>query len=184
MGHAQAQRHRARRHSFLLLLTSLLRTTGVSSIPAWYEAGAIKFEFASTRSLFIVQLILMGAGSTQQGVNSVSLMFVETKRYMDFINPGSQAKEGTFFGLEASLEGLEPGYPGGPLLNPLGLAKDIHLAHDWKLKEIKNGRLAMVAMIGIFVQASVTHTGPVDNLIKHLSNPWHTTVIQTLGLGS
>jgi hypothetical protein len=30
-------------------------------------------------------------------------------------------------------------YPGGPLLNPLGLAKDIKNAHDWKLKEIKNG---------------------------------------------
>lgn len=36
--------------------------------------------------------------------------FAETKRYMDFINPGSQAKEGSFFGLEAALEGLEPGY--------------------------------------------------------------------------
>lgn len=35
--------------------------------------------------------------------------FAETKRYMDYISPGSQAKEGSFFGLEASLEGLEPG---------------------------------------------------------------------------
>lgn len=38
----------------------------------------------------------------------------------------------------------------------------------------------MVAMLGIFVQASVTHTGPIDNLITHLSNPWHATIIQTL----
>lgn len=30
-------------------------------------------------------------------------------------------------------------YPGGPLLNPLGIARDIENAHDWKLKEIKNG---------------------------------------------
>lgn len=30
-------------------------------------------------------------------------------------------------------------YPGGPLLNPLGLAKDIKSAREWKLKEIKNG---------------------------------------------
>lgn len=29
---------------------------------------------------------------------------------MDFTNPGSQAKEGSFFGLEAALEGLEPGF--------------------------------------------------------------------------
>lgn len=99
---------------------------------------------------------------------------------MDFVSPGSQAKEGSFFGLESALEGLEPGYPGGPLLNPLGLARDMENAHVWKLKEIKNGRLAMVAMVGIFVQAAVTHAGPIDNLIEHLSNPWHRTIIQTL----
>ncbi|PSS31423.1 Photosystem I chlorophyll a/b-binding protein like [Actinidia chinensis var. chinensis] len=154
-----------------ILVTDLIRVTGMSNLPVWYEAGATKFQFASTRTLFIVQLILMG--------------FVETKRYMDYTNPGSQAKEGTFFGLEASLEGLEPGYPGGPLLNPLGLAKDIKNAHEWKLKEIKNGRLAMVAMLGIFVQANLTHVGPIENLVYHLSDPWHRTIIQTLaGSGS
>ncbi|EYU25420.1 hypothetical protein ABFS82_03G044200 [Erythranthe guttata] len=150
-----------------ILFTDLLRVTGISDLPVWYEAGATKFDFANTTTLFIVQLLLMG--------------FVETKRYMDFKNPGSQAKNGSFFfGLEASLEGLEPGYPGGPLLNPLGLAKDIKNAHELKLKEIKNGRLAMMAMVGFFVQANVTHVGPIENLIKHLSNPWHTTIIQTM----
>ncbi|XVF39941.1 hypothetical protein PTKIN_Ptkin01aG0073100 [Pterospermum kingtungense] len=149
-----------------ILFTDLLRVTGISNLPVWYEAGAVKFEFASTRTLLVVQLLLMG--------------FAETKRYMDFISPGSQAKEGSFFGLEAALEGLEPGYPGGPLLNPLGLAKDIKNAHEWKLKEIKNGRLAMIAMLGIFVQAYVTHAGPIDNLVEHLSNPWQKTIIQTL----
>ncbi|XP_039055895.1 photosystem I chlorophyll a/b-binding protein 5, chloroplastic-like [Hibiscus syriacus] len=153
-----------------ILFTDLLRITGISNLPVWYEAGAVKFEFASTTTLIVVQFLLMG--------------FAETKRYMDFISPGSQAKEGSFFGLESALAGLEPGYPGGPLLNPLGLAKDIKNAHDWKLKEIKNGRLAMVAMLGIFVQAYVTHAGPIDNLVEHLSNPWHKTIIQTLSSSS
>uniref|UniRef100_A0A0F7CYY9 Chlorophyll a-b binding protein, chloroplastic n=1 Tax=Erodium texanum TaxID=28960 RepID=A0A0F7CYY9_EROTE len=149
-----------------ILVTDLLRVTGISNIPVWYEAGAMKFRFANTTTLFLVQMILMG--------------FVETKRYMDFIKPGSQADDGIFFGLESAFEGLEPGYPGGPILNPLGLAKDIKNAHDWKLKEIKNGRLAMIAMLGFFVQASVTHAGPIDNLVEHLSNPWHKTIVQTL----
>lgn len=150
-----------------ILFTDLLRTTGVSKLPVWYEAGATKFDFASTRTLLIVQLILMG--------------FVETKRYMDFMYPGSQAQENAFFfGLEPAFEGQEPGYPGGPFLNPLGLAKDIKNAHEWKLKEIKNGRLAMIAMLGIFVQAHVTHTGPIENLVQHLSDPWHKTIIHTL----
>ncbi|XP_043712611.1 photosystem I chlorophyll a/b-binding protein 5, chloroplastic isoform X2 [Telopea speciosissima] len=119
-----------------ILFTDLLRVTKISNLPVWYEAGAVKFNFASTETLFIVQLLLMG-------------------------------------------------YPGGPLLNPLGLAKDIKNAHDWKLKEIKNGRLAMVAMLGIFIQANVTHVGPIDNLMEHLSDPWHRTVIQTMcGAGS
>ncbi|KAK6784326.1 hypothetical protein RDI58_017781 [Solanum bulbocastanum] len=153
-----------------ILLTDLLRVTGIRDLPVWYEAGATKFNFASTTTLLIIQLLLMG--------------FVETKRYMDFLDPGSQAKPGSFFGLEAALEGLEPGYPGGPLLNPLGIGKDIKNAKDWKLKEIKNGRLAMVAMLGIFVQASVTHVGPIDNLIEHLSNPWHKTILQTIAASS
>ncbi|CAN6279893.1 unnamed protein product [Urochloa humidicola] len=146
-----------------ILFTDLLRVSGIKDLPVWFEAGAAKFDFANTTSLFIVQLLLMG--------------FAETKRYMDFINPESQAEEGTFIGLEAALAGLQPGYPGGPLFNPLGLAKDIENAHEEKLKEIKNGRLAMVAMLGFIVQASVTHAGPIDNLLTHLSDPFNKNIV-------
>lgn len=146
-----------------ILGTDLIRVSGISNLPVWFEAGATKFDFANTTALFFVQLLLMG--------------FVETKRYMDIVNPGSQAEEGTFLGIEASLEGLQPGYPGGPLFNPMGLAKDIKNAHEVKLKEIKNGRLAMVAMLGFFVQASVTHVGPIDNLLIHLSDPFNNNII-------
>lgn len=149
-----------------ILVTDLLRITGISDLPVWYEAGAVKFQFASTKTLLIVQLLLMS--------------FVETKRYMDYVSPGSQAEEGTFLGLEAAFQGLEPGYPGGPILNPLGLAKDIRNARHLKLKEIKNGRLAMVAMLGFFVQAYATHAGPIDNLLYHLSSPWNRTIVQTI----
>ncbi|TXG48075.1 hypothetical protein EZV62_027369 [Acer yangbiense] len=87
------------------------------------------------------------------------------------------------------IEALEPlgiflpgdiNYPGGALFDPLKLSKDPVSFEDLKVKEIKNGRLAMVAWLGFYAQATLTGKGPVQNIVDHISDPFHNNLLSML----
>ena len=100
-------------------------------MPEFYAAGevAIKTSIVPFNTLLMIQLFMC--------------QFVELKRLEDFKKPKSQGEPGSFFGLEGALacSGVN-GYPGGPF-DPLNLSNE-----DYKWKEIRNGRLAMLAFVG------------------------------------
>jgi light-harvesting complex I chlorophyll a/b binding protein 5 len=140
-----------------ILIPALLTKIGILNVPDWFIAGreAQKGAIAPFSTLLAVQLILTG--------------FVEVKRWVDFRKPSSQAEPGSFLGFESQFKGVENGYPGG-VFDPMGFSKGGNF-DEYKVKEIKNGRLAMVAFLGFVAQAAATGKGPLDNLFTHLANP-------------
>jgi len=110
-------------------------------------------------------------------VQLIAMQFAELRRWQDFKNPGSMGKQ-YFLGLESVMAGSgEPAYPGGPFFNLFGLGKTPEAIKTLRLKEVKNGRLAMLAMFGYGAQAVITKASPVQNLMDHLADPIHNNIL-------
>ena len=95
--------------------------------------------------------------------------WAESKRWADFKNPGSQG-DGSFLGITDDFKGVSNAYPGGKLFDPMGFSRgDPAKYEEYKVKEIKNGRLAMLACLGFAAQhAAWPGKGPIDNLVDHI----------------
>ncbi|KAI4389668.1 hypothetical protein MLD38_001869 [Melastoma candidum] len=140
--------------------------------PVWWKVGYSKLKGDTLDYLGIPGLHFAGS----QGVIVIAICQV-----LLMVGP----EYARYCGIEA-LEPLGiylPGdinYPGGALFDPLNLSGDPGAFEELKVKEIKNGRLAMVAWLGFYVQAAVTGKGPIQNLVDHFSDPFHNNVLSMI----
>ncbi|CAL5405159.1 unnamed protein product [Camellia sinensis] len=140
--------------------------------PVWWKVGYSKLKGDTLDYLGIPGLHLAGS----QGVIVIAIC-----QALLMVGP----EYARYCGIEA-LEPLGiylPGdinYPGGALFDPLNLSKDPVSFEDLKVKEIKNGRLAMIAWLGFYTQAALTGKGPVQNLLDHILDPFHNNLLSIL----
>eukprot|EP00239_Pterosperma_sp_CCMP1384_P006330 CAMPEP_0197853632 /NCGR_PEP_ID=MMETSP1438-20131217/23088_1 /TAXON_ID=1461541 /ORGANISM="Pterosperma sp., Strain CCMP1384" /LENGTH=271 /DNA_ID=CAMNT_0043468109 /DNA_START=49 /DNA_END=864 /DNA_ORIENTATION=+ len=135
----------------------------------WYEAGLPENlpEFAQNANLNPGALLAF---------QFVLMHYVEVRRWQDYKNFGSVNKDPLFSNYE--VPNTEMGYPGG-IFDPFGFSKGN--LKELQTKEIKNGRLAMIAFLGFTIQAQALGDGPIECWKEHLANPFETTILSNLG---
>jgi len=130
----------------------------------WTETGKVFLDGEAGRPEILQNPIIFA------GIQIALFAAVEGYRSGKVAPPeGFVPGKGKFSG--SDFAGLDPINPGGPLdfFNVASTPEDLAIL---KVKEIKNGRLAMIAMLGVFVQGLTTGEGPAANWGKHVADPF------------
>ena len=169
------------------LLPEALSRAGVSlGEPVWWKVGAAKLA-GDTLNWGGIDGFHIAGGQGIAVIAACQLVLMGGPEYARYVGIKSLEPVGIYL----------PGdvvYPGGAPFDPLGLSDDAVAFEEQRVKEVKNGRLAMLAWLGAFpcfvqgrsclraqlisallppfagfaAQAAVTHEGPVANLAAAL----------------
>ncbi|XP_057767492.1 photosystem I chlorophyll a/b-binding protein 6, chloroplastic isoform X2 [Salvia miltiorrhiza] len=143
-----------------ILIPEWLQGLGFIENFSWYSAGEREY-FADPATLLVMQLALMG--------------WAEGRRWADMLNPGCVDMEPNL--PHKTKPKADVGYPGGLWFDPMmwgrGSPEPVMVL---RTKEIKNGRLAMLAFLGFCFQAVYTHQTPIQNLMAHIADPGHCNI--------
>eukprot|EP00475_Leptophrys_vorax_P030598 TRINITY_DN45_c0_g1_i1.p1 TRINITY_DN45_c0_g1~~TRINITY_DN45_c0_g1_i1.p1 ORF type:complete len:280 (+),score=6.11 TRINITY_DN45_c0_g1_i1:91-840(+) len=145
-----------------IMIPDALRVAGILDIPRWDLAAVDTEYFFDMPTLWAIEIILVG--------------WVEGRRWADIKAPGSVNEDPIFKGNK--VKGTDVGYPG---FDPLGMGfGEAAAVKKIRAKEIANGRLAMLANLGFWVQAAYTDKSPIENLLTHLADPFHNNLAESL----
>eukprot|EP00894_Picocystis_sp_ML_P001239 jgi/Pico_ML_1/51756/g317.t1 len=145
-----------------------LRFCGNKKLAKWYQEAELmngRWSMAAVAGILFTDLIGKGpwweAGAKEYFLDTKTLLVVELA---------------VMAVLEAArLEGFkktgECGVLGSFPFDPLGMKSE-----EMKVKEVKNGRLAMLAFLGFCSQAAVTGMGPIEGLKAHIADPFHNNI--------
>mmetsp|Transcript_1357 Transcript_1357/g.4434 ORF Transcript_1357/g.4434 Transcript_1357/m.4434 type:complete len:254 (+) Transcript_1357:214-975(+) len=130
----------------------------------WVDAATFSYD-ADSKTYFVIQLYLMH--------------WVEIRRYQDMQKEGCVNQDPIFKKYKLP-DGNKSGYPGG-VFDPFGWTtrKGGQSFEELQLKEIKNGRLAMLSFLGFWLQYGVQGKGPIGCLTDHLANPFVNNILST-----
>jgi light-harvesting complex II chlorophyll a/b binding protein 7 len=141
------------------LVPELLSRSGVNlGESVWWKVGAAKLA-GDTLNWGGIDGFHIAGGQGIAVIAACQLVLMGGPEYARYVGIKSLEPVGIYL----------PGdvvYPGGVPFDPLGLSDDAVAFEDQRVREVKNGRLAMLAWLGFFVQAAVTQEGPVANLMS------------------